>query len=47
MTKYVIKLTDPQYDHHNYCIKDCIPSFGRHEFFSPDAVFDTVAEAEE
>ena len=46
--KYVIKLTDPQYsDSHNYCIKDCIPAFGKNEFFSEDAVFDTVEEAED
>lgn len=45
--KYIIKLTDPQYDHYNYCIKDCIPAFGSQEFFSPDAVFDTAEEAEE
>ena len=46
--KYVIKLTDPQYsDKHNYCIKDCIPAFGKNEFFSEDCCFDTVHEAEE
>ena len=46
--KYVIKLTDPQYsDTHNYCIKDCIPAFGKNEFFSEDAVFDTVDEAQD
>ena len=46
--KYVIKLTDPQYTGSSiYCIRDCIPPFGKHEFFSEDAVFDTVEEAEE
>lgn len=45
--KCVIKLTDPQYSGYSYCIKDCIPSFGSHEFFSPDAVFDTEQEAKE
>lgn len=48
MTKFVIKLTDPQYTGTSiYCIRDCIPPFGKHEFFSPDAVFDTIQEAEE
>ena len=41
----VIRLTDPQYSSYSYCIKDCIPAFGSHEFFSPDAVFDTEQEA--
>ena len=46
--KYVIKLTDPQYTGSSiYCIRDCIPPFGKHEFFSEDAIFDTVGEAEE
>ena len=45
--KYVIKLTDPQYSKPAFCIKDCIPAFGPHGFFSEDAVFDTVEEAEE
>lgn len=46
--KYVIRLTDPQYsDKYNYCVKDCIPPFGKHEFFSEDCCFDTVEEAEE
>ena len=46
--KYVIKLTDPQYTGSSiYCIRDCIPPFGKYEFFSEDAVFDTVEEAEE
>lgn len=46
--KYVIKLTDPQYTGSSvYCIRDCIPPFGKHEFFSEDAVFDTVKKAEE
>lgn len=47
MTKYVLKLTDPQFSGYIYCIKDCIPPFTSHEFFSPDDVFDTVEEAEE
>ena len=47
MTKYVIKLTDRQYSGYTYCIKDCIPGFGSNEFFSPDAVFDTVEEAKD
>lgn len=45
MTKYVLKLTDPQFSGYIYCIKDCIPPFGSHEFFSPDSVFDTKEEA--
>ncbi len=44
-TKYVLKLTDPQFSKYIYCIKDCIPPFNSHEFFSPDAVFDTEQEA--
>lgn len=46
-TKYVIKLTDPQYSGYIYCIKDCIPPFGSHEFFSEDCCFDTAQEAKE
>ena len=46
--KYVIKLTDPQYTGSSiYCIRDCIPPFDKHEFFSEDAVFDTVEEAQD
>lgn len=45
--KYVIKLTDPEYSHYSYCIKDCIPAFGSQEFFSEDCVFDTEQEARE
>lgn len=44
-TKYVLKLTDPQFSGYIYCIKDCIPPFGSSEFFSPDSVFDTEQEA--
>ena len=47
MTKYIIKLTDPEYSDYIYCIKDCIPPFGPQEFFSNDSVFDTIQEAEE
>ena len=45
ITKYVLKLTDPQFSRYIYCIKDCIPPFGSSEFFSPDSVFDTEQEA--
>ena len=45
--KYIIKLIDPEYSEYIYCIKACIPPFGRHEFFSTDCVFDTEQEAEE
>lgn len=44
--KYVVKLTDPQYSGYIYCIKDCIPPFGSHEFFSEDCVFETEEAAE-
>jgi hypothetical protein len=48
MTKYIIKIINPKYpDGYNYCIKDWIAAFGRTEFFSPDAVFDTIQDAEE
>lgn len=47
MTKYVLKLTDPQFSGYIYCIKDCIPPFGSHEFFSEDCCFDTPEEAKE
>lgn len=47
-TKYVIKLINRQdTDKYNYIIKDWISAFGRTEFFSPDAVFDTIQDAEE
>lgn len=44
-TKYVIKLTDPQFSGYIYCIKDCIPPFNSHEFFSEDCCFDTKEDA--
>lgn len=47
MTKYVIKLTDPRYSSHSYCVKDCIPAFGKNEFFSEDCCFNTEQEAKE
>lgn len=44
---FVIKLTDPPYSKPAFCIKDCIPAFGPHGFFSEDAIFNTTEEAEE
>ena len=45
--KYVIKLTDPKYSEYIYCIKDCIPPFNKHEFFSEDCCFNTEREAKD
>jgi hypothetical protein len=45
---YVIRLTDPQYPGSGiYCVKDCIPPFGKQEFFSEDAVFETTEAAQD
>ena len=45
---YVIRLTDPQYTGSSiYCVRDCIPPFGKQEFFSEDAVFETTEAAQD
>lgn len=48
MTKYIIKIINQKYsDGYNYCIRDWMSAFGKTEFFTPDAVFDTVQDVEE
>ena len=48
MAKYIIKIINQKYpDGYNYCIKDWMSAFGKTEFFTSDAVFNTVQDVEE
>jgi hypothetical protein len=45
--RYVLKLTDPEYQESVYIGKGSILSHGRHGWFLPESIFDTKKEATE